>query len=1445
MGSTLESLEQQRLARFLNSQVIASYIIIPGVALSLLQSFSCYEVDPHEVEDTGTKAQDTSYLRADLSVSCSGDSYRTGYYFSLCMCMVYLVILPSLHAFLLYRCRDLIQQRVALATVMHVADGQLSPDSKEHRKFTRQGNDRYKHGADHLIPEQDDEGHVVHTNDNPDDGLIDSHLHVTTRNIDLSHRMSVILARMEGREGSHQQDMKAYVDARKKYMATKDSGHSVFAYDVSHFLFLSYKPAFWYWEVVEMLRRLLLGAGLTAIYAGKSEQILLGMIVAGLFFTLQCFVRPYINDEANNLAKMGHQQYILSIWIALLIRTRSLEDDAEGLHYAKRSMGVVDSLDAMLVLINTLLVFNLLWYTLNREVILRLLEHPLKRMGLYSTLAGGKVTQDPASGENTNDSDTEAPPTLKAQSLVTKEKNISLVESAPSRSYRAAKLTEIDKYRGEKVGESSPRALLKRRKAENGEKLEHVADLDVSDGGNTVVNALRAFASSAESSVIFGPTFTMPFGETDLLSDITNYLGYLKARIAATYTLLMHEERAIAEIRRHGPLLESDDEVSTDPDTDEETPKTFIEKRALLRDFLERNSGILDEVATAMASEVCYEVEYEIADAFIVLPLMNLIHEVAVDGLLEMTPDPKKLWAEMHAGSYELHDELYAEQMAIMAAQKAEEERLEALEKARLEHEAAEAAAQAEKDGAIAEEEISCMHLEELETILYNKQKEKYDSEMETRKREKKIARKLARREEEAARKKEAEAEARRIAEEERLAAIAATPKPESPAEKKARLAREKKEKADQKKADEIRKATEKKLAMEKAKKEKEEQKKEKERQKRIKAEEAAKARAKKMEEEKQKRLEKKLLAEKAALKKQQLREENRKRAKLGLKPIKSMSELLPPKPATPEESSESEASEIKDTDTEGEATEPDDMNDEGVVIEVDEGDIAAEMARAKAELARKAAFREKAEAKQREIIKAEEDRLAELKRAEDAKKEEEMLELERQKRSREKRLETIDRLKSEIEEQRKQMAEAEEREKLAMTEAMRKTGDKVIKKSVISQGDAVEIQERKKKMARLQEDLDNLQEESKKADKKDIFQVVKFSAVRSHAAKMRERAAAAKAQREKDELTRRLKAIESEKQRRESAMSESERKARDEREEKKAKLKEKQRAAHEKRMAIAARTQERKLALERKQSMIVNLGKEETVDVDKKLSVAEVEDRNRSKKEKEKQKKEIEAEQHRIRIEAEKQKDKESKSSKLRERLRKRQSTRRLNLDGSESSDASESESSVSQEPEPPSEERQVLAEMKRQTDLAQQTRDIEAKANEEATKSNMKRRIEIKKRKKKVKKKFGSVIGRVKLMYKMGAFDSVDEEEEESGEDDDNEDDKKTETSMSSNVESDASNTPGFQPKLGAWGTDTKLAAAAGGIEVSDTESDVSGMSPRSPRFDISDESEADATP
>ena len=191
-----------------------------------------------------------------------------------------------------------------------------------------------------------------------------------------------------------------------------------------------------------------------------------------------------------------------------------------------------------------------------------------------------------------------------------------------------------------------------------------------------------------KGSTIFGPTFTLPFSDTDLIADIQNYLGYLRARIAATYTLVMREKRDIARMQSQEHFLQSDDDTGSEAETEPETEQTFVEKRMPLRSFLEIDSGILDEVCEVMVTEVAYEVEYSMADAFIILPLMNIIHEVAVDGLMEMTPDPEQLHKELLAGSYGLHDELYAEQMAILAAQQAEEARLAEEERERLEHEA-------------------------------------------------------------------------------------------------------------------------------------------------------------------------------------------------------------------------------------------------------------------------------------------------------------------------------------------------------------------------------------------------------------------------------------------------------------------------------------------------------------------------------------------------------------------------------------------------------------------------------------------------------------------------------------------------------------------------------------------------------------------------------------
>ena len=238
-------------------------------------------------------------------------------------------------------------------------------------------------------------------------------------------------------------------------------------------------------------------------------------------------------------------------------------------------------------------------------------EKSLRCLGLYhGDKQSAKVSQAP------NLADIEATDTRSPW-----HKNRSVLDSSvPSKADRAIKFNEISQYEDEKVGFSAPLGK---------------ATISRASGGSTM-----------KGSTIFGPTFTLPFSDTDLIADIQNYLGYLRARIAATYTLVMREKRDIARMQSQEHFLQSDDDTGSEAETEPETEQTFVEKRMPLRSFLEIDSGILDEVCEVMVTEVAYEVEYSMADAFIILPLMNIIHEVAVDGLMEMTPDPEQLHKE-------------------------------------------------------------------------------------------------------------------------------------------------------------------------------------------------------------------------------------------------------------------------------------------------------------------------------------------------------------------------------------------------------------------------------------------------------------------------------------------------------------------------------------------------------------------------------------------------------------------------------------------------------------------------------------------------------------------------------------------------------------------------------------------------------------------------------
>jgi hypothetical protein len=88
------------------------------------------------------------------------------------------------------------------------------------------------------------------------------------------------------------------------------------------YLFGCYKPEFWYFEVIETLRRLLLTGFLTLIYPGTTKQLVVGIFINIYFLTLYTFLNPYNEEELQYSSFLGQCQLIMIFFIYILFREK-------------------------------------------------------------------------------------------------------------------------------------------------------------------------------------------------------------------------------------------------------------------------------------------------------------------------------------------------------------------------------------------------------------------------------------------------------------------------------------------------------------------------------------------------------------------------------------------------------------------------------------------------------------------------------------------------------------------------------------------------------------------------------------------------------------------------------------------------------------------------------------------------------------------------------------------------------------------------------------------------------------------------------------------------------------------------------------------------------------------------------------------------------------------
>ena len=90
------------------------------------------------------------------------------------------------------------------------------------------------------------------------------------------------------------------------------------------FLWESYEPKYWYWEIIECYRRISLTAVLSIISPGSSPQSVLSVLLSLLFIKMYGYYQPYEADTDDIIAEVGQFQIFFTYFGALILQNSLL-----------------------------------------------------------------------------------------------------------------------------------------------------------------------------------------------------------------------------------------------------------------------------------------------------------------------------------------------------------------------------------------------------------------------------------------------------------------------------------------------------------------------------------------------------------------------------------------------------------------------------------------------------------------------------------------------------------------------------------------------------------------------------------------------------------------------------------------------------------------------------------------------------------------------------------------------------------------------------------------------------------------------------------------------------------------------------------------------------------------------------------------------------------------
>jgi hypothetical protein len=308
----------QIFSRYITCFFLLTYVVLPSTTIKIFGMFSCMSIDPDNTIP-GTPL----VMKHSLNVSCDSPRFQLGFLYALVMLAVYPIGIPLFYFYVLY----------------------INKEDIMKRKWKRVGDSIV------IIEEEDVEGAekdeqakmVPNSNLEKADSKV-SGLHLQ----ELPHEKKSKVIGDEvvvSKEKPIEEVAIAADDEQAKTDSNTEPSNNLIKSDNIKFLYKAYEPKYWYWEVLETCRRLLLTAVISVIAEGEIMQIVFGAFVAIIFMKLYGLYAPFLKDDDDALQELSQYQIFLTLFISLLIRVAKTDPSTSGDNF-------IPMLDVLLLLSN-------------------------------------------------------------------------------------------------------------------------------------------------------------------------------------------------------------------------------------------------------------------------------------------------------------------------------------------------------------------------------------------------------------------------------------------------------------------------------------------------------------------------------------------------------------------------------------------------------------------------------------------------------------------------------------------------------------------------------------------------------------------------------------------------------------------------------------------------------------------------------------------------------------------------------------------------------------------------------------------------------------------------------------------------------------------------------------------------------------------------------------